>query len=257
MYVLYYLTDKCVTEYTTTPPAYRLAENGDRECLSNCITNNQQYVQFMNQHISFMIENLFTEPIRYYRVNLNAIDSQTGKCVRNDHKEVYECECTTNYQIKISRSLFTFIEQLINNRVTARSLPEIDEYLKGKRLAAFMILLKFHPVTAPLFLGYIFRQFRLCLENYASVNLSENAPPDLSGNVRGLIDDNGEFIEYDEKLFKRIMKKISSTDSRDLRAMVDPYFENCTALKSIILSCLGVIVIEGVKKFKDSYSNSK
>lgn len=210
----------------------------------------------MNQNISFLIEKLFGATNRLYCVKLNPIDSQTGECVNNEDKKVFECVCKTNYQIEVNTSLVRTMQRSMNNRVIATSFQELDNLRKTKALTAFMLLLKFHPITAPLFLGYLFRKYKISVENSAVMNLGINIP-NLSGNVPGMIENKGKFIEKEEKLFKKIMKEISSTNSCDLRAQADLYFNKCRVLHLIIIGCLSYGVWTGFKNKQNSHVSLK
>lgn len=181
----------------------------------------------MKNNISLLIEKLFPAQQPPYRVKLNPIDSHTGHCINNQNKKIFTCLCNSNYQIMINKSFNSKIQQSIEKRIQKNNKTEIR---KEEYFIAFIILLKFNSTTAPLFLGYLFREFDICLKNFqlepfdsTDINLDIETQAECE-KVEGKIENIGELIEKEDKLYEIIMKQVS-TNSCDLRALAERYFD--------------------------------
>lgn len=182
----------------------------------------------MENNISLFIEKLFPAQQSSPRVKLNPIDSQTGQCIKNNNKNILECLCNSNYQIMINKSFNSKILPSIEQRIQKNNKRGIS---KVEYFIAFIILLKFNPTTAPLFLGYLFREFNIRLENVpfepidsTDINLDIEAQA-KSEEVEGKIENIEELIENEDKLYEIVMKQVLNNSSCDLRALAERYFD--------------------------------
>lgn len=237
---------------TSSSSRFQLAVNGNANCKSKCSSNNKEYIRFLNNNISLLIKKLYPGPQQPYRIKLNPIDLKTGDCVYNENYKIFECVCNTNYQIMISKSLDETIRQLNDSLVNGANVRDLTFYYKNETyFSAFTLLLKFHPITAPLFLGYLYLIFDVHLEktpfeccDSADVNLDIEAQV-VHENVDGMIDNKGAFIKKEDKLFKMIITE-ASHKSRDLRALAEFYLNTSQIFSYTAICLITVVFVEGI-----------
>lgn len=237
---------------TSSSSRFQLAVNSKANCEMKCSTSNKQYTRLLNNNITLLIKKLYPGHQQPYRIKLNPIDLKIGDCVYNEYYEMYECVCNTNYQITISESLDKTLRELndiLLNGARVRDL--IDHYKNETYLSAFTLLLKFHPITAPLFLGYLYRIFDVHLEEYqfefcdsADANLDIEAQV-LHENVDGMVDNKGAFIKSEDNLFKMIIKE-ASHEAYDLRTLAKFYLNTSQLFSYVAICLMTVVFIEGI-----------
>lgn len=202
----------------------------------------------MNQYISLLIKYSFSTKHPTYLVQLYPIHSQTGDCINDPKKKTYKCYCKPQYVVTISRSLDREIRRSIVNRMmNKKALIKTEE-----KFIAFMLLLKFNPFIAPLFLAKLFSEFNVRptkedLKFYYSVATSSDIEAQNSNEV---IDYKRDLMSTDYVLFQSVMKDVS-TDTCGIHDLL-PYTDQSNMLLSIFLCCslvAGTVFFKEIQKF--------
>lgn len=222
-------TDECIIEKTSAPPGYQLAVNSHDNCNKHCHGNNITYILFLNHNISLLIENSFPEYQQpFYRVKLYPIHPQTGDCVYDKINKTYECLCTPKYIIMISKFLNEKILRLIEESTKNNTTEIIEE----ENFSAFIVMLKFYPVTAPLFLGFLLKKLNVSLTQFdiqrfetADENLDIETQIVREEETEGVNEYREAFIERESELFQMIME-LTSADSCNLRILAERYLDD-------------------------------
>lgn len=221
-------TDECVTEKISTPPGYRLDVDSIANCNHGCSVKNISYILYLNYHISLLIENsfpVFQQP--FYHVKLYPIHPQTGDCVDNKINKTYECVCKPKYIIMISK----FLNEKIQRLITESAKSNTKEITIEENFSAFIVMLKFYPVTAPLFLGFLLNKLNVSLTKF-DIQPFEISDEDLdieaqiiNNDTKGVNEYRDTFIEKERELFQIIMKVISAGQC-NLRTLAKRYLDD-------------------------------
>lgn len=239
---------------TSSPPGYRLIS--DLTCKVKCKGKNRMYIKYLNRNISKLLRTLFSEQLSY-RLKLNTIDSDTGICVHIDYKKTFECSCKTFYQITMSSSLtaavLDSIERISNNNETITQKEDVS---------ALIVLLKFYPITVPLFLAYLFDKYSLYSEmpefestDFAGLNINRNLgnAVQVPENIEGKVEYRNEILVPKEKqIFQMIFDNLSSADSCDLRTIANRYLDKDEIHSWITVLCIFTLFFLMAEK-ADSY----
>lgn len=205
-----------------------------------------KFISVLNYNISLLINNLFSEFYgSYHRVLLYPVESQTGDCIHNKINKTYECLCKPKYIIMISKVLNNKISKLIEkskNKETIK-ITHINNFI------TFIVMLKFYPITAPLFLSLLFHKLKISLtdseiERYDNAVMNFDIETQVVREVtEGVNEYRENFIKRETKLFQIIMRELSSTDSCNLRAVGENYFVEDDL---ILCNIVGICVIGGI-----------
>lgn len=199
----------------------------------------------MNHNIPKITQNLFYQFDRlYHRVKLYPVDSQTGACIDNKINKTYECVCKPKYVIKISKFFNNKILRLIKSSKQNKKINITDEH----KFIAFILMLKFYPISAPLFLGFLFHKLKIPLGKSDIKDLqNEIMKIDIENQVvqeatEGVNEYKENFIKRETELFQIIMKELISTHSCNIRAIGENYFDEGDI---VICYVVGIFVIGG------------
>lgn len=153
---------------------------------------------------------LGSDPLRC-EIKLNPINSNVGKCIKRN-RQVFECQCNPNYQIMVSELLKRNTEYNVQHTTNYVGTLKIQDY------SVFLLLLKFHPLSAVLYLAYLIYVYDLRLQP-VSVDIPDYLVQDTNIETHfegGLIEDRGSFLENDEEIFKSFLQKVKKRNPCDL-----------------------------------------
>lgn len=162
------------------------------------------YVAFLNEYISQAKEAFLYERASDLHIKLNPINSDIGSCVPNGND--FECQCKPNYQIMVSPLLKETIENFIGTRQ-----PHNERNVRLQEFVTFVLLLKYHPLSAGLYFAYLINHHRLTLMQVTLELVNpwvqdSNTGSQLKG---GLIENKGSCLDdYEERIFKDFLQKI-------------------------------------------------
>lgn len=189
----------------TSPGNYEVTEEGSLNCNNKCTWLNLQYVALLNEYISQMKNAFFlgSDQSRC-EIKLNPINSNISQCiVRN--RNVFECQCNPNYQIMVSKLLKR------NTEYNIQYTTDYAETLKIQEYSAFLLLLKYHPLSAVSYLAYLVYVHKLPV---SPVFVDIPYPPVQDPNNEthfegGLIENKGSFLKNDKEIFKWFLKEMN------------------------------------------------
>lgn len=158
-------------------------------CQGTVPDNNTRYVAFLNKLTWVLKDSLLEDQSVNYNIFLHTVNSFAGY---DSQKDGNHRESQLNYRIMVNRNLETIVN------IVSQS-PYADE--KIKHFVAFIIFLKFHPKSVPLYALWLVDKYKIHSENF----LSEDS--DCEYAVRdGRVDDKGSYLPDDEKLFDTLYK---------------------------------------------------
>lgn len=193
----------------------------------------------MNKHIWVLLRNLFNDHLSY-RIKLNTNNSDTGSCINGNQNFV--CSYKPNYQIMISSPLMNIFQDLIGTIHTDNDTQITKEYY----VTVLIVILKFHPFVAPLYLAYLFQQFvsnfdpLASRQEYLSYNPVENFAQG-NYNDNSMVQYTEPLLKLEQKVFRIIMNKILST-SCNLNGIAASYLTKYEYFLWIFAFCFVVTV---------------
>lgn len=142
----------------------------------------------------------------------------------------------------------SLIPIFVRNSIEKINYNNGTEITEKEYFSVLLLILKFHPHAAPLYLAFLFKLYLSKSEN-AERLLSEIANLDVeesSGNavhivpedVLGRVEYVGQLFKKEEELFQIIIKKVSLGKSCDLRVIYEHYLDNIRALTYSLLLCI-------------------
>lgn len=203
----------------------------------------------MNYNISLLITHSFHEFYRiYYSVKLYPVTSQTGECVNNTNNKTYECLCKPKYIVMVSEFLNQETSKVIEESRQNRQIDIINE----TQFIAFTFMLKFYPITAPLYLAFLLEKNHVPSADMKRFQ-TEVMNLDIETQVlieetEGVCEYKGNFIEREIELYQIIMEKLKSTNYCNLRTVAGKYLYDtdlavCSVISVIAVCGAGFVVI--------------
>lgn len=213
--------------------------SGKSACYQHCYKKNVDYTHFLNINTSLLAQRFFdVDDI----IKLETNDSGISKCVLKRNK-FYECFCTLNYTIKISKQFDAFVENTLDKhrRGNNRKLENRDYFV------AFVFFLKYFPKSAIFYLRWMFKGLLLEFESDPSTAPDSNALMELPSlqcetdiENQALIMNELSFVPGDRELFDELFNHIYSNSSNmaTFFKWCDRRTGCCTFVTSFFISCL-------------------
>lgn len=154
-----------------------------------------------------MILKLFPLETSRYKVQLKPINDNIGQCVRQS-TELFLCKCKTNYRIAVNKYLKEDLERIVYLRINTTRRDE-----KKSNFFTVILLLKYYPCTAPLFLSYLLYKYEIIVPSIEELRINAETDSNLDTStddliLGGLIDNRGNIYRLENSMFQELMEKI-------------------------------------------------